>query len=82
MAIHDPWAALQKPQKGVSNWDDPYKGNYGQLMAMKKAHPDLKILPSIGGWTLSDPFYQMDNKVLRDRFVASVKDFLTTSSDR
>lgn len=42
-------------------------------MAMKKAHPDLKILPSIGGWTLSDPFYQMDNKVLRDRFVASVK---------
>ena len=78
VAIHDPWAALQKPQKGVSNWDDPYKGNYGQLMAMKKAHPDLKILPSIGGWTLSDPFYQMDNKVLRDRFVASVKDFLTT----
>lgn len=36
VAIHDPWAALQKPQKGVSNWDDPYKGNYGQLMAMKK----------------------------------------------
>ena len=78
VAIHDPWAALQKPQQGVSNWDDPYKGNYGQLMAMKKAHPDLKILPSVGGWTLSDPFYQMDNKVLRDRFVASVKDFLTT----
>lgn len=78
VAIHDPWAALQKPQNGVSNWDDPYKGNYGQLMAMKKAHPDLKILPSVGGWTLSDPFFQMDNKVLRDRFVASVKDFLTT----
>ncbi len=78
VAIHDPWAALQKPQQGVTGWDDPYKGNYGQLMAMKKAHPDLKILPSVGGWTLSDPFYQMDNKVLRDRFVASVKDFLTT----
>jgi len=78
VAIHDPWAALQKPQSGVSNWDDPYKGNYGQLMAMKKAHPDLKILPSVGGWTLSDPFFQMDNKVLRDRFVGSVKEFLKT----
>lgn len=29
VAIHDPWAALQKPQSGVSNWDDPYKGNFG-----------------------------------------------------
>ncbi|MFK3659972.1 glycosyl hydrolase family 18 protein [Scandinavium sp. NPDC088450] len=78
VAIHDPWAALQKPQAGVSGWDDPYKGNFGQLMAMKKAHPDLKVLPSIGGWTLSDPFYRMHDKVIRDRFVASVKDFLKT----
>ncbi len=37
VAIHDPWAALQKPQAGVSNWDDPYKGNFGQLMALKKS---------------------------------------------
>lgn len=36
VAIHDPWAALQKPQAGVSGWDDPYKGNFGQLMALKK----------------------------------------------
>ncbi|MFZ3618250.1 glycosyl hydrolase family 18 protein [Leclercia barmai] len=78
VAIHDPWAALQKPQQGVTGWDEPYKGNYGQLMAMKKANPNLKVLPSVGGWTLSDPFYQMDNKVLRDRFVGSVKEFLKT----
>lgn len=78
VAIHDPWAALQKPQAGVSAWDDPYKGNFGQLMALKKAHPDLKVLPSIGGWTLSDPFFKMHDKVIRDRFVASVKDFLKT----
>lgn len=78
VAIHDPWAALQKPQSGVSAWDDPYKGNFGQLMALKKAHPDLKILPSIGGWTMSDPFFKMHDKVIRDRFVASVKDFLKT----
>ncbi|WP_275157361.1 glycosyl hydrolase family 18 protein [Citrobacter koseri] len=78
VAIHDPWAALQKPQAGVSNWDDPYKGNFGQLMALKKAHPDLKILPSVGGWTLSDPFFQMHDSAIRARFVASVKDFLKT----
>ncbi|HDC4524798.1 TPA: glycoside hydrolase [Enterobacter cloacae] len=78
VAIHDPWAALQKPQSGVSNWDDPYKGNFGQLMALKKAHPDLKILPSIGGWTMSDPFFHMNDTAIRARFVSSVKDFLKT----
>ncbi|MFA1283601.1 glycosyl hydrolase family 18 protein [Citrobacter telavivensis] len=78
VAIHDPWAALQKPQSGVSNWDDPYKGNFGQLMALKKAHPDLKVLPSIGGWTMSDPFYHMADPAIRARFVGSVKEFLQT----
>jgi chitinase len=78
VSIHDPFAALQKSQKGVSAWDDPYKGNFGQLMALKQARPDLKILPSIGGWTLSDPFYFMGDQVKRDRFVASVKEFLKT----
>ncbi|MBR9726596.1 glycosyl hydrolase family 18 protein [Shewanella intestini] len=78
VAIHDPWAAVQMPQEGVANYSDPYKGNFGQLMALKQAYPDLKILPSIGGWTLSDPFYFFDDKVKRDRFVASVKEYLQT----
>lgn len=78
VSIHDPFAALQKGQKGVNAWDDPYKGNFGQLMALKQARPDLKILPSIGGWTLSDPFYFMGDQVKRARFVASVKEFLQT----
>ena len=78
VSIHDPFAALQKAQKGVTAWDDPYKGNFGQLMALKQARPDLKILPSIGGWTLSDPFFFMGDKVKRDRFVGSVKEFLQT----
>nr|WUR10819.1 chitinase [Calliteara abietis nucleopolyhedrovirus] len=77
VAIHDPWAAVQKPQAGVSAWNEPYKGNFGQLMAIKKAHPHLKILPSIGGWTLSDPFYQMDEPAKRRTFVDSVREFLT-----
>ncbi|MBK5145243.1 glycoside hydrolase [Budviciaceae bacterium BWR-B9] len=78
VAIHDPWAAIQKPQAGVTGWDDPYKGNFGQLMALKQAYPNLKILPSVGGWTLSDPFYKLGDKAKRDRFVASVKEFLKT----
>jgi len=78
VAIHDPWAALQMPQTGVSNYDDAYKGTYGQMMALKKAHPGLKILPSIGGWTLSDPFFRMHDQALRARFVSSVKEFLET----
>jgi chitinase len=36
------------------------------------------VLPSIGGWTLSDPFFHMGDKAIRDRFVSSVKDFLQT----
>lgn len=78
VAIHDPWAAVQMPQAGVSDYSDPYKGNFGQLMALKQAHPDLKILPSVGGWTLSDPFFFLGDKTKRDTFVASVKEFLQT----
>ncbi|MCD9494343.1 glycoside hydrolase [Photobacterium carnosum] len=78
LAIHDPWAAIQKGQTGVADWSDPYKGNFGQLMALKQANPDLKILPSIGGWTLSDPFFFMDDDAKRATFVASAKRYLQT----
>ena len=77
VAIHDPWASVQKPQAGQV-WSTPYKGNFGQFMELKKAYPDLKILPSIGGWTLSDPFYYMGDVTKRTTFVDSVKEFLLT----
>ncbi|CAA0102827.1 Chitinase A [BD1-7 clade bacterium] len=35
VAIHDPWAALQKPQAG-HDFNTPYKGNFGQFMELKK----------------------------------------------
>ena len=78
VAMHDPWAAIQMPQGNLKDFDEPYKGNFGNLMALKQAHPDLKILPSVGGWTLSDPFYFLGDKTKRDTFVASVKEFLQT----
>ena len=77
VAIHDPWAAIHKKQAGHVN-STAYKGNFGQLMELKQRYPSLKILPSVGGWTLSDPFYSFGNATLRTRFVQSVKDFLLT----
>ncbi|MFC5078498.1 Chitinase A precursor [Vibrio thalassae] len=79
VVIHDPWAAYQKgfTQAG-HDYNTPIKGNYAMLMALKQRNPDLKILPSIGGWTLSDAFYSFTDKANRDVFVASVKRFLKT----
>ncbi|CAE6929966.1 COG3325 Chitinase [Vibrio sp. B1FLJ16] len=79
VVIHDPWAAYQKsfPQAG-HEYSTPIKGNYAMLMALKQRNPDLKIIPSIGGWTLSDPFFDFVDKANRDTFVASVKNFLKT----
>ncbi|MFT5755823.1 MAG: chitinase [Alteromonadaceae bacterium] len=77
VVVHDPWAAFQKALPGI-NSTDPIRGTYAQLMALKQRYPDLKILPSVGGWTLSDPFYGFINKANRDTFVASMKKFLQT----
>ncbi|MCK7597280.1 glycosyl hydrolase family 18 protein [Microbulbifer sp. CAU 1566] len=77
VSLHDPFAAVQKSQAGQT-YSDPYKGNFGQLMALKQAYPDLKILPSIGGWTLSDPFYFFSDAAKRKTFVDSVEEFVRT----
>ncbi|MGS0673781.1 glycosyl hydrolase family 18 protein [Shewanella sp. 125m-1] len=78
VAIHDPWAAIQMSQSGLSGWNEPYKGNFGALMALKQAQPELVILPSIGGWTLSDPFFFFDDKAKRATFIESAREFLLT----
>jgi chitinase len=36
--------------------DAPYKGNFYQFKMMKEKYPHIKMLISIGGWTLSDGF--------------------------
>ena len=77
VTLHDIFAAMTKTQSGQT-WGDTYKGNFGQMMALKRAYPDLKILPSIGGWTLTDPFYFLSDAAKRATFVNSVKSFLQT----
>ncbi|SGZ01457.1 glycosyl hydrolase family 18 protein [Moritella viscosa] len=86
VVVHDTWAALNSSYGQPATRLDGKKvgsleigkGTYGGLMALKKANPHIKILPSIGGWTLSDPFFGFTEKANRDVFVASTKEFLKT----
>ncbi|AKU14907.1 glycoside hydrolase family 18 protein [Luteipulveratus mongoliensis] len=42
---------------GVADtWDQPLRGNFNQLRKLKAKHPNLKIVFSFGGWTLSGGF--------------------------
>jgi len=79
VTIHDKYAALEKSYPG-DKWDDPIRGNFGQLIKLKKEQPHLKIMPSIGGWTLSDPFFTMaasaeHRKTFVDSAVAFIKKY-------
>jgi chitinase len=76
VAIHDPYAALQKPFKGDKK-EQALKGNYAQMIRLKDKYPHIKILPSIAGWTLSDPMFALaPDPVLRKRFIDSVEVYL------
>lgn len=63
VTLVDRFADLEKTYPGDTWYDDVtgqnYNGNFGQLRKLKLANPHLKILPSIGGWTMSTPFYAM-----------------------
>ncbi|HCU48573.1 MAG TPA: chitinase, partial [Micromonosporaceae bacterium] len=42
---------------GVADtWDQPLRGNFNQLLKLKKAYPQIKVLFSVGGWTYSPNF--------------------------
>ena len=77
LIVVDDFASLEKtypthPSSGT------LKGNFGQLIELKKANPHLKVLPSIGGWTLSDPFFTLaDSSAQRKVFVDSAIAFIT-----
>lgn len=56
--VVDQKAALQEDFGPVSV-DVDYKGHFAQLAQLKKTYPDIVILPSFGGWTMSEPFHAM-----------------------
>ena len=76
VVVHDKFAALEKlypgdvAGKGIA-------GIFGQLQRMKLANPNIKIIPSVGGWTLSDPLYEIGiNPTARATFISSMIDYL------
>lgn len=55
VAVYDSYAATDKAFPG-DTWDQPLKGNFNQIAKLKAANPNLKVVISVGGWTLSSPF--------------------------
>ena len=55
----------------------PYKGHFNLLQVMKKQHPDVKLLVSVGGWAGSGGFYSMvSTEQGRETFANSCVDFI------
>ncbi|MFE0801660.1 glycoside hydrolase family 18 protein [Streptomyces sp. NPDC058812] len=50
------YTAAESVDGVADTWDQPLRGNFNQLLKLKKKHPDLKILWSFGGWTWSGGF--------------------------
>jgi chitinase len=58
--LFDTWAALEKPMDrlvpGTNPDQDEHRGNLNQFTVLRRNHPDLTVLMSLGGWTLSYNF--------------------------
>jgi|TARA_B110000116_G_C16444118_1_gene406248 chitinase len=60
-------ASVQKTLPSIDS-TDPIRGTYAHLMSLKQRNPDLKVLSSVGGWMLSDPFYGFIQKGLSHQY--------------
>ena len=73
----DPWGDTQFPYPGDDE-NAPLLGNFHQLQLLKQAHPDLKTLIAVGGWTLSARFSDAAlTAESRAKFARSAVDFVT-----
>lgn len=72
--LFDPWADID--YRTDWNTSKPYWGNFRAFTDLKQIHPNLKVLISVGGWTLSDTFSAMaENPTSRSNFVKSAVEF-------
>ncbi|PSW21574.1 chitinase [Photobacterium sanctipauli] len=72
VVLFDQYATLHAELKGGTSKQVDFKGSFGQLQWLSEQYPALKILPSIGGWTLSEPFHTVAlNNQYRQNFVNS-----------
>ena len=75
--LFDSWADIE--YRDDWNSQKPYWGNFRQLYNLKQEHPHLKVLISIGGWTLSNDFSAMANDPqARANFIQSCIQFCET----
>ena len=51
-----PWTANQSVDGNAVSWPNPILGNFQQLKALKALHPNIKVVISLGGWSLSKYF--------------------------
>jgi chitinase len=78
VVLYDSWAAVEKAFPG-DTWDEPLRGNFGQLADLKAEHPHLVTMISVGGWTLSGRFSDVAlTSESRERFARSAVDFIVT----
>ncbi|HVU13505.1 MAG TPA: glycoside hydrolase family 18 protein [Phototrophicaceae bacterium] len=76
IALSDPWADTQFPYPNDAD-NAPLKGNFHQLQLLKAAHPNVRTLISIGGWTGSAKFSDVAlTAASRDKFARSVAHFV------
>ncbi len=69
--LGDEWADTQFPYPG-DNEDEALLGNFKQFGLLKAAHPQLKVLLSIGGWSWSGKFSDVAlNDATREKFASS-----------
>jgi chitinase len=77
--LGDAWADVQKTFSGDS-WDESSAngaGNFKQLRQLKAAHPELRTLISVGGWTWSGKFSDVAaSDGSRRTFASSCVDFM------
>ncbi|GGI99873.1 glycoside hydrolase family 18 protein [Streptomyces brasiliensis] len=50
------YTAAESVDGVADTWDQPLRGNFNQLLKLKKKHPGLQVLWSFGGWTWSSGF--------------------------
>ncbi|MET0290126.1 MAG: glycosyl hydrolase family 18 protein [Pseudoxanthomonas sp.] len=68
------FAAGESVDGAGDTWDQPLRGNWNQLKKLKAAHPGMKVLISLGGWTWSRGFASAARPENRQAFVASCID--------
>ena len=77
IAIGDPYAAIDKYYPGDS-WDQPFRGTYNQINnVLRDAHPHIRTLISVGGWTWSGRFSDVAlTEESRSAFAESCVEFI------